>query len=254
MLGPGKHDLYKQGKLTLADLVGERHDPTWGKSRYQKSLRDLDVTGVAEQKKKKKQAGANRSAEYSIPAKPFIAPSQQGLRAVRIEEDRIRTQRFESAYAVDRVEKELLKKDGGKRSVDITIRERAEMRGHTGVVFTHNHPIGWGYTSDDPRHQGNSFTFDDIKLACLAQLSEIRAVTPTRRFWMRPAKEGWNGDYWYDILLPVAEKADRAVHNEHLAQIIRGETTKAEAEAKHWHEVWLRVTKKLRLGYGIEDD
>ena len=41
MLGPGKHALYAEGKLTLADLVGERHDPTWGKSRYQRSLREI---------------------------------------------------------------------------------------------------------------------------------------------------------------------------------------------------------------------
>ena len=40
MLGPGKHDLYKQGKLTLADLVGVKEDARWGKSRYQRSIGD----------------------------------------------------------------------------------------------------------------------------------------------------------------------------------------------------------------------
>ena len=43
MLGPGKQQLYAEGKLTLADLVGERHDPTWGKSRYQRSLREIQA-------------------------------------------------------------------------------------------------------------------------------------------------------------------------------------------------------------------
>ncbi len=38
MLGPGKHALYQQGKLTLADLVGVKEDARWGRSRYLKSL------------------------------------------------------------------------------------------------------------------------------------------------------------------------------------------------------------------------
>ena len=40
MLGPGKHALYAEGKLTLADLVGVKEDARWGRSRYQRSIKD----------------------------------------------------------------------------------------------------------------------------------------------------------------------------------------------------------------------
>ena len=40
MLGPGKQQLYAEGKLTLADLVGVKDDAQWGKSRYQRSIGD----------------------------------------------------------------------------------------------------------------------------------------------------------------------------------------------------------------------
>ncbi len=40
MLGPGKQQLYAEGKLTLADLVGVKEDAQWGRSRYQRSMGD----------------------------------------------------------------------------------------------------------------------------------------------------------------------------------------------------------------------
>ena len=43
MLGPGKQQLYAEGKLTLADLVGVKEDARWGMSRYQRSLRELGL-------------------------------------------------------------------------------------------------------------------------------------------------------------------------------------------------------------------
>ena len=46
MLGPGKHALYQQGKLTLADLVGVKEDARWGRSRYQRSLREIQAGPV----------------------------------------------------------------------------------------------------------------------------------------------------------------------------------------------------------------
>ena len=45
MLGPGKHALYQEGKLTLADLVGVKEDARWGRSRYQRSLREIQAGG-----------------------------------------------------------------------------------------------------------------------------------------------------------------------------------------------------------------
>lgn len=43
MLGAGKYARYADGKLQLTDLVGTHDDRTWGASRYEIPLRDLDT-------------------------------------------------------------------------------------------------------------------------------------------------------------------------------------------------------------------
>lgn len=39
VLGKGKYEAYRNGKITLADLVGEKEDSEWGTVRFEKSLR-----------------------------------------------------------------------------------------------------------------------------------------------------------------------------------------------------------------------
>ena len=41
ILGPQAGALYRDGKLALTDLVGERTDPRWGPQRYRKSLTEI---------------------------------------------------------------------------------------------------------------------------------------------------------------------------------------------------------------------
>lgn len=41
ILGPAKFALYRDGRITLDDLVGERDDPQWGVVRFEKSLQDV---------------------------------------------------------------------------------------------------------------------------------------------------------------------------------------------------------------------
>ena len=41
MMGPGKHDLYKQGKIDLRDLATKTHHDTWGPSLKITNLKDL---------------------------------------------------------------------------------------------------------------------------------------------------------------------------------------------------------------------
>lgn len=43
VLGPGKFEAYHDGRLALADLVGERNDPRWGLVRYERSLGALGL-------------------------------------------------------------------------------------------------------------------------------------------------------------------------------------------------------------------
>lgn len=45
ILGPTKHAAYAAGRLTLADVVGERHDPIWGLMRYERSFKAIQGGG-----------------------------------------------------------------------------------------------------------------------------------------------------------------------------------------------------------------
>ncbi len=43
VLGPAKYTAYKNGELTLSDLVGRKTSARWGTMRYEKSLRELGL-------------------------------------------------------------------------------------------------------------------------------------------------------------------------------------------------------------------
>lgn len=47
-----------------------------------------------------------------------------------------------------------------------------------GSVFTHNHPLGWGYPEDSPFREGGSFSDADLRLGMLGGCARVRAVTP----------------------------------------------------------------------------
>lgn len=48
----------------------------------------------------------------------------------------------------------------------------------TGNVLPHNHPGGWRFPADNPRHAGSSFSIDDVALIAHFGLVELRAVSP----------------------------------------------------------------------------
>ena len=43
VLGPAKYNAYAQGLIGLPDLIGQRNDPRWGSSRYERSLVELGI-------------------------------------------------------------------------------------------------------------------------------------------------------------------------------------------------------------------
>lgn len=197
--------------------------------------------------------GSALPATPVAPAQPAETPAERQRRMVRAREDAIRPQRFESAYAVAADGTVLIEKDGGHTYVDFSPEEIAALRGR-GAVFTHNHPLGWEVPEGDPRRTGNSFSDADIDVACDAEVAEIRAVTPRRRYWMRPPAGGWNAAYWREILYPTHQHFHAQVRGEFMREIRRGTMTTQEAEAQHNHEVWSRVTKELEIPYGYEEN
>jgi hypothetical protein len=169
---------------------------------------------------------------------------------VREQEAAIRLQNFESAFAWDVRGTLILAKSGEQYKIIFTDDEITRM---AGAVLTHNHPRGLEFSDTDPRSFGNSFSIADMNLACVACLSELRVVTPRLRFSLKPPPTGWNEEYWENTLNPVYLKHRSAVSQELPNAVRAGTMTLADAEARHFHEICLRVAVELALPYLREE-
>ena len=172
------------------------------------------------------------------------------LEIVRAQEDRIRSQRFESAYFWDRDGNLLLAKDGEPTTVKFTDEEVTLVKR---AVSTHNHPQGWKYVERDPRRAGYSFSENDVQAACQASLFILRIVTPKFRYMIKPPLQGWDDDYWEKVLRPEYQLAYREVMVELKAQVQVRQILQTTAESLFRHLVWSRVTARLGLEYIREE-
>ena len=199
--------------------------------------------------KRTPQAGAAPgSAEPQADAKPEQTGPAALKRAVSDAERTIHKQRYETSHAFDPDGNPLFTNDGGKDYVYISPAALDKMRGKN-VTFTHNHPAGWDFPPSDPRHNGNSFSWEDIDVAMTVNAKEIRAVTPTRVYTMKRPDMGWSR--------PATQKAYQAANTETrvaFTKAIQGkQMTIAEAESQHIHKVWTDVAAHIGATYGYED-
>jgi hypothetical protein len=168
------------------------------------------------------------------------------LDIVRRTEDVIRRQPFESPYVYDQNGVLLLKKDGAQFEVEILT---AEMKLLPGAIVTHNHPWGLNFRENDPRSEGDSFSFDDIRTAAIGNVAEMRTVTPRVRYSMRPAAAGWPEPA---LIESAFNLADAEIQTRFRADIQVGRMTQPEAEARHYDEIWKLVARRLGLIYQKE--
>lgn len=211
--------LGQQGKLRAKNKEGERVGP-----REPKAGGGGDSGAVHEEK---------------------ATPEQQ----IRNAEDKIRKQHYESAFVVDEEGNVLLEKDGGKSTVTFSDDDIAKIKGKN-IILTHNHPGGWDYPPNDPRRNGSSFSPEDINMAVEADVREMRAVTPTRRYYMKRPPGGWSAAK----IRQAHSKANGAVRSEFQKAINAGHMTIAEAESQHHHRVWSQVAKTIGADYGYTED
>ena len=157
---------------------------------------------------------------------------------IREQEDLIRRKEREWVFVWNSEGDLLLEKEGGRNKVEFDDEEVALMNRAT---LTHNHPSGLSFAENDPRSFGHSFSEDDIRLACLAKLSEVRAVTPKLRFSMKPPQLGWSLVFWETKVRPSFVKYSQNVWQELDQAFISGAITPAEASVRVLHEVWSQV-------------
>jgi len=161
-------------------------------------------------------------------------------------EDQIRGQDYETAFVWNSEGLLVLKKDGDEYEVSFTDEEVLSMKSG---ILTHNHPFAMKFPEADPRSFGHSFSEDDIRLACRAELSEIRAVTRKLRFSMKPSSTGWNLNYWTTVVKPGFEHHYETVWDELSRAFSSGTITSAEADIRVLHETWLQAAIELNMVY-----
>jgi hypothetical protein len=95
---------------------------------------------------------------------------------------------FETAVVWNKDGNVVLKKAGGKRSVEFTIPECETFKD---CIFTHNHPSGLNYARNEFGSIGNSFSNADLFMAAKWDVAEIRACTQRATFVIKRPPEGW---------------------------------------------------------------
>lgn len=166
-------------------------------------------------------------------------------------EDSIRRQQTETAFAWDIAGHLILRKDGAHDRISF---EDAEIAFLSGTIFTHNHPQGLEFADDDPRSYGNSFSMQDLRLACYAGLAELRVVTPRLRFSLKPPATGWDLIYWLTVMEPVYLRHKADVSRELREASSSGAMTLAQAISVHFHSICSRVAFELGLEYRQEEN
>lgn len=166
-------------------------------------------------------------------------------------EKRIRQQRgSETLIAFDARGREVFQKRATGYEIGLT---QAEVERIRGCTVTHNHPRGWLFEPDDPRHAGDSFSVSDVALACQAELREIRAIGPTRRFRLRPGSDGWSEAVWVQTAYPAFLEHER----EYIITAGMPEPEDialfTDFFAQYYDTLWRRVAKEIGWLYEREE-
>lgn len=175
----------------------------------------------------------------------------------RAKEQELRLLRYEVGVAYDsngHIILEKRSKTGADYEIEFTDAEVELLRMTSQVTFTHNHPRGWNYNSSDARHAGNSFSPDDILLACRTGMAEIRAVGPKFTYSMRPSPLGWTELTWNQEIRPLYDLVYLQVKTELYGAALRHAISPQEASARLDHEIWTQVAGMAGLRYNRTEE
>ena len=100
----------------------------------------------------------------------------------------------------------------------------------TRTVHTHNHP-----------RSDASFSVEDVQLASRLELSELRVVTRTYLYVMRPGSLAWNKMSFGNTIQPTYAAAEAFVQQNRLSQI--------ENLSDYQHEIWRELSERLGMIY-----
>jgi hypothetical protein len=215
--------------------------------QWQARMRDFTKqTGLDRERERERVIGAT-IPELIQEAVPVVIPepvveTNYNDTAEKAERDIFKLN-HERAVVIDQKGNIILEKTGTDNMVIFTDNEFAQMKGKT---LIHNHPAGWSFDKTDPRHWGNSFSPEDIKIAAELNVPEIRVVTPRYIFYMKPGESGWPGK---NILNSMIRKYNDDVRTMLFGKINKNLISTKDAEAAHWHLVNTKLAEFFKLKY-----
>ena len=161
------------------------------------------------------------------------------------EESTIRYQTYETAVIVDDKGDVVIKKVGDTNSVTFTSDEKKLMEGHT---LTHTHPSSC------------SFSSQDILMAQILNLREMRAVSGKYTYSIKPSGDKWPNiffsalDYQYGQWTSDAYRSlDSELRSEFEEKLSNKIMTIDDANKTHHHELNLRLARRFNLIYTREE-
>ncbi len=159
--------------------------------------------------------------------------------ALRKVEDDIAGLKFERIHVLNRGGETIFTKDGTINQIGFTRLDLDTIRaGGSEIVSTHNHPT-----------LGASFSLEDVTLATITDMSEVRVVGRRYLYSMRRPEAGWPPQ---QLIASEYQIADSMVERTLRKAVRTGRMTAAEAELAHDHAIWERVARELRLDYRRE--
>jgi len=214
LLGKGKAQLWRDGKITLTDLLGQNGRP----------LTLLQLAGT-----------------IAPVAKAAITTAVVEKEAFSIHEDALKyvmeigkTRKVEAAFVYDNATQQMLiQKVGKKHSVAFRRSEVDLMRGKTVV---HNHPT----------FPENSLSQPDLHLAAKAKLHEVVAVSPNGTQYVATVK-----DY---VAPDVYRRVNAYVKAEIQSAINKHEITLKDAQQIHYHIVNVALSKAGHFDYSVRTE
>lgn len=143
----------------------------------------------------------------------------------------------------------IVHKQGDQTSVYFNWMEINAMKG---AIVTHNHPnLGW--SENDARSKGLSFSSADLRLAAMGEVKEMRAVSHGYRHSLKPPLSGWNERFWQEKIEPTYNKHEKEVYREIGAKVISGQISVDKADVAYHHEVIRRTSEELGMIYKREE-
>ena len=141
----------------------------------------------------------------------------------------------EHAYCFDSKGNKVLEKAGTEANVFFTYQEKRKL---FGVIVTHNHPV-----------EAGSFSEDDVKFAFECGLAELRAVTNTYLFVLRPPKGMKTFPQDQVLAMKLCQKAQKESYDGMAKKIDTGQVNTSDMNEVGWDDTWRILAKNTGLQY-----